>query len=123
MDINRDYKQISVHSFSCDRTDYNALKGKVVEKVGFTDRDSYDTQMLIITFTDKTFICVGVRYNLSDFHMDEPQLENYDVLPPQYVKLTTLMWTLMETSNLKLGLISLGKWVYGSSLMRMHYPV
>lgn len=85
MDINRDYKQISVRSFSGDRTDYNALKGKVVEKVGFTDRDSYDTQMLIITFTDKTFICVGVRYNLSDFHMNEPQLENYDVLPPQNV--------------------------------------
>ena len=85
MDINRDYKQISVHSFSGNRTDYNALKGKVVEKVGFTDRNSYDTQMFIITFTDKTFICVGVGYNDSDFHKDEPQLENYYVLPPQNV--------------------------------------
>lgn len=28
MDINRDYKQISVHSFSGNRTDYNALKKK-----------------------------------------------------------------------------------------------
>lgn len=85
MDINRDYKQISVHSFSGHKTDYNALKGKVVEKVGFTDRNSYDTQMFIITFTDKTFICVGVGYNDSDFHKDEPQLENYYVLPPQNV--------------------------------------
>lgn len=85
MDINRDYKQISVHSFSGNRTDYNALKGKVVEKVGFTDRNSYDTQMFIITFTDKTFICVGVGYNDSDFHKDEPQLENYYVLPPQNI--------------------------------------
>ena len=85
MDSNKEYVQINVHTFSGYCKNYDALKGKVVDKVAFTDRNSYDTQMFIITFTDKTYICIGVGYNDSEFRKDEPQLENYYVLPPQNV--------------------------------------
>ena len=86
MNFNQEYEQISVHSFSGYRTNYDALKGKVVEKVAFTDKNSYDTQFFIITFTDKTFISVGVGYNdVSDLHRDEPQLQNNYILPPQCI--------------------------------------
>lgn len=85
MDINKEYKQISVYSFSGNQTNYDALKEKVVDKVGFTNRDECDCQFLIITFTDKTFIAVGIDYNNSEYCEDEPQLDNYSVLPPQNI--------------------------------------
>lgn len=81
MDINKDYKQIYISP----NLDYNLLRGKVVDRIGFTNIYSYDCQFLIITFTDKTFIAVGVDYNNSEGHEDEPVLENYYVLPPQNV--------------------------------------
>jgi len=83
MDINKEYKQISISDFKAGN--YNALSGKVVDKVAFTNTDGYDIQMIIITFTDKTFIAAGVDYNDSDGRKDEPMLENHWILPPQNV--------------------------------------
>lgn len=85
MDINEEYTQISVNSFSGAHKNYDALKGKVVDKVAFTNRNSYDCQMLIITFTDKTFISVGVAYNDREGYKDESILENNWVLAPQSI--------------------------------------
>lgn len=81
MKLNKDYKQISVYQLK----DYDALKGKVVDKIAFTDRGSYDENMFIITFTDQTFICVGTHYKDLDNHDDEPQLENFYVMDPMCV--------------------------------------
>ena len=36
MDSNKEYAQINVHTFSGYRKNYDALKGKVVDKVAFT---------------------------------------------------------------------------------------
>lgn len=85
MDINKEYTQINVHSFSGYNTNYDALKGKVVDKVAFTDRDSYDTQMFIITFTDKTYVCIGVDVIPYKEHINGINLGNHYVLPPQCV--------------------------------------
>jgi hypothetical protein len=83
MDINKEYKQIPVTSFSGYRKDINFLQGKVVDKVGFTNRGSCDENMFIITFTDKTYIAIGADYNESEFHSDEPILDNKHISPPQ----------------------------------------
>ena len=79
MDLNKDYKQIYTHTLK----DYNELSGKVVDKIAFTDDGYHDENMFIITFTDKTFIAIGVRYRDLDNHDDEPQIEDYYVMPPK----------------------------------------
>ena len=81
MKLNERFKQISVNSLK----DYSDLKGKVVDKVAFTNRDSYDEQMFIITFTDHTFVCVGTEYKDVDNGVYEPQLENNWIMDPQCV--------------------------------------
>ena len=82
MKLNENYKQIHV----CDlEKDYDALKGKVVDKVAFNDRGYADENMFIITFTDQTFVCVGTHYKDLDNHDDEPQLENLYVMDPNCV--------------------------------------
>ena len=95
MKLNKEYKQLRVNSFTGTRKrpdgmyeqymDYDALKGKVVDKVAFTDRGCSDENLFIITFTDKTFIAVGTHYRDIDDHDDEPQLENYCVMDPNCV--------------------------------------
>lgn len=82
MELNKEYKQINVHNFSGYNKDYNALKGKVVDKVGFYNRGEYDEQLFIITFTDKTFVAVGTEYNDSEGRKDEPLLENLYIYAP-----------------------------------------
>lgn len=76
MELNKDYKQIFLHSDS----DYDLLKDKVIDKVAFTDIGTYGTHMCIIVFTDKTFIALGVGY---DDYEDEPKLGNQNIIPPQ----------------------------------------
>ena len=44
MDLNKDYKQISVRDFKVGN--YNALSGKIVNKVAFTNHESYDCQFI-----------------------------------------------------------------------------
>ena len=79
MELNKDYKQIFLHGNS----DYNLLKDKVVDKVAFTNTGDYDTHMCIITFTDKTFIALGVIYNDLENYKDAPKLSNEFIIPPQ----------------------------------------
>lgn len=81
MKLNERYKQISINSLK----DYYDLKGKIVDKVAFTDRGYADENIFIITFTDHTFIAVGTHYKDIDSGDDEPQLENYWVMDPQCV--------------------------------------
>ena len=75
MELNKEYKQIFLHSDS----DYNLLKGKVIDKVAFSNIGEYNTHMCIIIFTDKTFIALGIGYN----DEDEPQLNNKLIIHPQ----------------------------------------
>ena len=77
MKQNDEFKQQNLSNYL---RDYDGLKGKVVDKVAFNDRGCYDEHMLIITFTDKTFICVGLGY--VDDHNDEMELQNNWIYPP-----------------------------------------
>ena len=78
MELNKEYKQIHLD----EGISYDALKGKVVDKVGFTNFGDYGQNMCIITFTDKTFIALGVTYK-SDSERDEPLLINEHIIPPK----------------------------------------
>lgn len=75
MELNKDYKQIFLHSDS----DYDLLKDKVVDKVAFTNIGEYSTHMCIITFTDKTFIALSAGYD----EEDAPQLGNEFIIEPR----------------------------------------
>lgn len=82
MELNKEYKQI----FLNEGISYDTLKGKVVDKVGFTNYDDYDQNMCIVTFTDKTFIALGVAYNSDskwESKQDEPLLINEHIIQPQ----------------------------------------
>ena len=81
MTLNKEYKQIYAHCLK----DYNALAGKTVDKVAFTDRGNHDENMFIISFTDKTFIAIGVHYRDLDNHDDEPEIEDFYVMDPNCV--------------------------------------
>lgn len=76
MELNKDYKQIFLHSDS----EYDLLKNKVVDKVAFTNTGNYDTHMCIIMFTDKTFVALGTGY---DDYEDEPKLGNECIIEPR----------------------------------------
>ena len=59
------YEQLRLHDVDWsyyDNRDGKKWAGKVVDKVGFVNRGSHSEQMLLILFTDKTFICVGLEY-------------------------------------------------------------
>lgn len=79
MKKNKEYTQISVNNLK----NYEDLKGKVVDKVAFTNRGDYDEHLFIIMFTDKTYIAVGADYNDAEYYKDEPKLENYWVMDPE----------------------------------------
>lgn len=63
MELNKNLKQISLHNLS---KDYDALKGKVVDKVAFNNKGDMDDQMFVILFTDGTYINLGVDYRDSE---------------------------------------------------------
>lgn len=82
MELNKEYKQIHLG----EGISYDTLKGKVVDKVGFTNWGDYGQNMCIITFTDKTFIALGVTYNSDskwESKQDEPLLINEHIIPPK----------------------------------------
>ena len=78
MELNKDYKQIFLHSDS----DYDLLKNKVVDKVAFTNTGNYDEHMCIITFTDKTFIAIGNGFDNYD-NENDPKLVNEVIIEPR----------------------------------------
>lgn len=72
MKRNDEYKQLFPHYGD----EYDILKGKVVDKVAFMNRGDYDTQMFLILFTDKTYVCVGMEY-ANDYNKDLQLEHNY----------------------------------------------
>jgi hypothetical protein len=83
MNLNKEYIHIIIGSNY--KNDYDILKGKVVDKISLaTDRNNYDMNELIITFTDKTYVAFEI-FDDSDDHESErrPILENSCVIPPQ----------------------------------------
>lgn len=83
MKKNKEYKRITIGSNY--KNDYDILKGKVVDKISLaTDRDNYDMNEVIITFTDKTFVAFEIDDD-SDDHESErrPILENSFIIDPQ----------------------------------------
>lgn len=82
MELNKDYKRITIDS---NKNNYDILKGKVVDKISLaSDRDSYDMNELIITFTDKTYVAFEIC-DVSEDHESErrPVLENSFICHPQ----------------------------------------
>jgi hypothetical protein len=83
MKKNKEYKRITIGSNY--KNNYDILKGKVVDKISLaTDRNNYDMNELIITFTDKTFVAFEINDD-SDDHESErrPVLENSFIIDPQ----------------------------------------
>lgn len=80
MKKNKEYKQIAVNWLS----NYDDLNDKVVDKIAFNNNTIYDDQQqLIITFTDKTFIAIGIeycddgdKYILDDLYVSDPECIN-----------------------------------------------
>lgn len=74
----KEYIQIFIN----DDTEYNALKGKMVDKVAFCNDDSYDCSYCLVLFTDKTYIAIGMEYNgnddfiLSNYYVSDPKCIN-----------------------------------------------
>lgn len=78
-----EYKQISLNQLNTHGVcNYDALKGKVIDKVAFNNRGERDEQALTIIFTDKTFISVGFDYVDFNSDSDEMQLQDYWVDDP-----------------------------------------
>ena len=78
-----EYKQISLNQLNTHGVcNYDALKGKVIDKVAFNNRGERDEQALTIIFTDKTFISVGFGYVDFSSDSDEMQLQDYLVDDP-----------------------------------------
>jgi len=83
MKKNYEYKQIGIRSNY--KNDYDILKGKVVDKISLAnDRNNYDMNELIITFTDKTYVAFEIDDD-SDDHESErrPILTNSCVINPK----------------------------------------
>lgn len=78
MELNKEYKQIHVSNIK----DYDVLKGKVVDKVAFSNRGYSDENIFIILFTDKTYIAIGTHYRDIDAKDEEPQLTDFWVMNP-----------------------------------------
>jgi len=78
MKLNKEYKQIFAHNLK----NYEALNGKIVDKVAFSNRGSHDENIFIILFTDKTYIALGTQYRDIDAKDEEPQLTEFWVKNP-----------------------------------------
>lgn len=79
MELNKEYEKIIL----ANDTPYNALEGKVVDKVAFYNKGDYGQHICLITFTDKTYIALGADYEDLDAGKDEPKLRNHFICPPQ----------------------------------------
>ena len=63
------YKQLSLKDVNWnypDNRQRNPLHGKVIERVGLCTGGSESEQMLLVLFTDKTFICCGMEEDKDD---------------------------------------------------------
>lgn len=61
----KEYTQLALHDIDWsyyDNRDGKKWAGKTIEKAGFVNRGERDEQMLLILFTDKTFVCVTYDY-------------------------------------------------------------
>ena len=73
MERNNEYRQIILHG-----GDGSHLSGKVVDRFAFSEGSSYNTSFLVVTFTDKTYIAVGIEYDenreplVDDYRVEEP---------------------------------------------------
>ena len=65
--------------------DYDTLKGKVVDKVAFTNTGYEDEQMFIISFTDDTYVCIGIDHKEGDNNDEQPYLNDFWVMDPKIV--------------------------------------
>lgn len=83
MKLNKSYYQISIDKHSWAGTPYDLLKGKVIDKVAFNNNSEYEDQhQLIITFTDKTYIAIGLEY---DHDKDMYVLDDIPIMEPECV--------------------------------------
>lgn len=84
------YEQLRLHDVDWsyyDNRDGKKWAGKVVDKVGFVNRGSHSEQMLLILFTDKTFICVGLEYK--EDNSDEMILNDNWIYDRKFI---TILW-------------------------------
>ena len=83
MNKNYEYKQIVIGSNY--KNDYDILKGKVVDKISLAnDRNNYDMNELIITFTDKTYVAFEIDDDSDDDESERrPILKNSWVIHPK----------------------------------------
>lgn len=79
MEKSKNYEQIYVESLK----GYDALEGKKVDKVGFYNRNNYDDNIFIITFTDGTYVAIGTDYRDADARDYEPILRDFYVYNPR----------------------------------------
>lgn len=71
------YTQLALHDIDWsyyDNRDGKKWAGKTIEKAGFVNRGERDEQMLLILFTDKTFVCCTYDYKNDD--SDELMLQD-----------------------------------------------
>lgn len=96
MKLNSEYKQIYPRDF---KENHEALKGKIVDKVGFVNRGYADENIFAITFTDKTFIAISVGVSeWEESYKDEPALENfYTINPENYYSLDKYVY--LDSNN------------------------
>ena len=82
MELNKDYKYIFIKP-NCDN--YEVLKGKVVDRVSLAqDRDSYDMNELIITFTDNTYIAFEIDDVSEDYEAERrPVIDSSRIIHPE----------------------------------------
>ena len=83
MKKNKVYKRITIGSNY--KNDYDILKGKVVDKIYLAnDRNNYDMNELIITFTDKTYVAFEIDDDSDDDESERrPILKNSWVIHPK----------------------------------------
>ena len=113
MKKNNDYKQIYLAREAKDN--YDLLFGKTVDKVAVCFGGwAHDTQHLVITFTDKTFISVGLQYQDDD--TDRMELcDDYVSDPNWYHGVDTFVAYVDSNNKVRFGkyykqLIDLGLW-------------
>ena len=74
------YTQLTLHDIDWAYPDNRGGKkwaGKTIEKAGIVNRGEMDEQMLLILFTDKTFVCITFdNYTDPDSDIEEVRLQD-----------------------------------------------
>lgn len=79
MKINEEYHQIRLNPYNQDENEL--CNGKTIENIRFSTDGSHTTNFLIITFTDKTYIAIGIDYDEDECQNYDPYLKNYFLQP------------------------------------------